>query len=204
MSLLSGLGKAFGINSKSLGTIRDIGVGLLTGGPAGALAAGAANLAGNLKPAINVATAGGAPTSNTVNAIRQLTSGANPVSRLAADPRQQQIGLINIGSPPPLPQGPGFNPGNQTQSGWPGVQSGSSSTAPSPGCQKGYHLNKAGYYSRKRGGWVPAGTVCVKNRRRNPLNPRALSRSISRISSAKNAARFLSRVTVREGGCGCK
>lgn len=48
----------------------------------------------------------------------------------------------------------------------------------------GYHWNKSGYFL-KSGEYVPEGTKLVKNRRRNPANPRALSRSISRINSAK-------------------
>ncbi|GAG96208.1 unnamed protein product, partial [marine sediment metagenome] len=41
----------------------------------------------------------------------------------------------------------------------------------------------------------------VKNRRRNPLNPRALDRSLSRITSAKRASKKLSRVTIRKASC---
>ena len=63
--------------------------------------------------------------------------------------------------------------------------------------QTGYHWNKSGYYL-KSGEWVAKGTRQVKNRRRNPLNPRALDRSISRITSAKRASKKLSRVTIRK------
>jgi len=61
----------------------------------------------------------------------------------------------------------------------------------------GYHWNKSGYFL-KSGEWVSKGTKQVKNRRRNPLNPRALDRSISRITSAKRASKKLSRITVRK------
>lgn len=61
----------------------------------------------------------------------------------------------------------------------------------------GYHLNKSGYYLQD-GTYVAPQSVWVKNRRRNPLNPRALDRAIGRISSAKNASKKLSRITVRK------
>lgn len=70
----------------------------------------------------------------------------------------------------------------------------------------GYHLNKGGYYRRTPAGsvvYVPAETVWVRNRRRNPLNPRALDRALGRVTSAKAASKKLSRVTVRKS-CGCK
>jgi hypothetical protein len=73
---------------------------------------------------------------------------------------------------------------------------GGTGSAPPQGDTRGYHLNKSGYYT-KGGTYVAPRSKWVKNRRRNPLNPRALSRSISRISSAKNAAKFLGRVSVR-------
>ncbi len=57
-------------------------------------------------------------------------------------------------------------------------------------CASGYHYNKTRYYST-RYGVVEKGSVCVKNRRRNPLNPRALSRAMSRVKSAQKAVRCL-------------
>jgi len=68
----------------------------------------------------------------------------------------------------------------------------------------GYHWNKTGYYRGGRPGsagpveFVAPGTVAVKNRRRNPLNPRALDRSMGRITSAKKAASKLGRITIRK------
>jgi hypothetical protein len=62
---------------------------------------------------------------------------------------------------------------------------------------RGYHLNKHGYWSRLWSGsnWIGSfhgpGTMYVRNRRRNPLNPRALHRSISRLISAKHAVHKL-------------
>jgi len=70
----------------------------------------------------------------------------------------------------------------------------------------GYHLNKSGYYRRSPAGsivYVPPRSVWVRNRRRNPLNPRALDRALGRVSSAKNASKRLSGVTIRKK-CACK
>jgi len=64
------------------------------------------------------------------------------------------------------------------------------------GCPSGFHPNKSDYFLRS-GAHVAKGTRCVRNRRRNPLNPRAASRAISRIVSAKKATKMLGRVTVR-------
>ncbi len=61
----------------------------------------------------------------------------------------------------------------------------------------GWHWNKAGYFL-KSGQFVPKGTKLVKNRRRNPLNPRALDRAMWRITSAKGAASKLGRITIRK------
>lgn len=75
----------------------------------------------------------------------------------------------------------------------PGGQSGYQSAAP----MRGYRLNKSGYFL-KSGEYVAPGTKYVKIRRRNPLNPRAASRAISRLESAKKATKRLSRVTIRK------
>ncbi len=58
------------------------------------------------------------------------------------------------------------------------------------GCSSGFHPNKTAYFLRD-GTFVDVGTRCVKNRRRNPLNPRALDRSLGRIASTGNALKRL-------------
>ena len=65
--------------------------------------------------------------------------------------------------------------------------------------------NKTGYYVQaidgqpEMGGiWVPPQSAWVRKRRRNSLNPRALDRAISRVSSAKKASKKLGRITIRE------
>ena len=71
--------------------------------------------------------------------------------------------------------------------------------APPPGqagTMGGYHLNKTGYFLRD-GTYVPPLSRWVKNRRRNPGNMRALSRSLGRIKSAKRMTRALSDITIR-------
>ena len=61
----------------------------------------------------------------------------------------------------------------------------------------GYHWNKTGYYT-KSSGWIEPFTRMVKNRRRNPGNMRALSRSMGRIKSAKKMAAVLGTITIRK------
>lgn len=187
----------FSFIGKAVGGIAKV-VGGLLPGPIG-LAAKAVGglLAGNGKP-VNPAVLSKLPAS-IMAATPQINYGSvGNIPMLPPAPQGgSQIGLVNIVQP-----GVGVVPsgGNTTQGGtsWGG--------APTNGaaCEKGYHRNKTGYYSKKYG-WVERGSVCVKNRRRNPLNPRALSRSMARLSSAKNAAAFLSRVTIRDPkGCGCR
>lgn len=66
-----------------------------------------------------------------------------------------------------------------------------------PPTTAGYHINKSDYFL-KDGTFVAKGSMWVKNRKRNPLNPRALSRAMSRLTSAKNAAKSLGRITIRK------
>jgi len=204
VSLLGSLGSVFGINEKTVNTLQTIGKGFLAGGPAGAAAAAVQNFATNI-------TAGRVTTTNPQGMIgtsvlkmsTPLTSQATGtqaiVNRLLGNPAAPPLPKVGPGMPPQLPDstktsGVSLFPGGPmvgTQTQYYSPQN------PPPAGTRGYHLNKTGYYT-KGGTYVAPGSKWVKNRRRNPLNPRALSRSISRISSAKNAARFLSRVTVRD------
>jgi len=61
----------------------------------------------------------------------------------------------------------------------------------------GYHWNKSSYFLMS-GEYVPAGTRAVRNRRRNPCNPRAVSRALSRVKSAKRFAKSISHVSIRK------
>jgi hypothetical protein len=64
---------------------------------------------------------------------------------------------------------------------------------------QGYHLNKSRYAVVNGGDpyVVEAGTKCVKNRRRNALNPRALNRAVSRVAAAKKYAKMLDRIEIK-------
>jgi len=89
---------------------------------------------------------------------------------------------------------PGFK--GAVQRALPGGQTGYYDGAgPKPGLS-GWRLNKSGYFL-KSGEYVAPGTRWVKSRRRNPLNPRAASRAIARLESAKKAVKGLSRVSIR-------
>ena len=74
-------------------------------------------------------------------------------------------------------------------------------------CMSGFHLNKASYFL-KDGTRILKGTVCVKNRRRNPLNDRAASNAIRRLEGARKAIKNIQRVSIRcakcPGKCTCK
>ncbi len=62
-------------------------------------------------------------------------------------------------------------------------------------CPPGCHANKSDYFL-KGGTFVAEGTRCVTNRRRNPLNPRALDRASGRLRSAKKAGAFLAKLNI--------
>ncbi|NIR59536.1 MAG: hypothetical protein GWO02_08445 [Gammaproteobacteria bacterium] len=99
-----------------------------------------------------------------------------------------RIGKVHLGATPAAPLGP------MSLNGMGGA-------APAGGaklaCPPGFRPNKTTYTLRS-GEVVPAGGRCVKIRRRNPLNPRALDRAIGRLRSAKRAAKVLSSVSIRE------
>ncbi len=67
-------------------------------------------------------------------------------------------------------------------------------------CPSGCHPNKSDYFLRS-GAFIARGTKCVRNRRRNPLNPRALDRAAGRLRSAQKVGRFLAKVKVPKGRC---
>jgi hypothetical protein len=102
-----------------------------------------------------------------------IMPGIGPIGNIVAPPQQ-------------APQGqrlPGMS--NTIARILPGGQTGLGS-----GCMAGFHPNKSGYFTMSEG-YVAPGTKCVRNRRRNPLNPRALDRAESRIAGAGNAIRSL-------------
>ena len=82
----------------------------------------------------------------------------------------------------------------------PGGATGYQPAVPEIGAPAGYHVNKTEYFL-KDGTRVEAGTRWVKNRKRNPLNPRAASKAIGRIESLKKATARFSRITIRKKCC---
>jgi hypothetical protein len=68
------------------------------------------------------------------------------------------------------------------------------------GSPAGYHVNESDYFL-KDGTFVPAGSRWVKNRKRNPLNPKAASKAIGRIEQLKRATARFSRITIRKKCC---
>jgi hypothetical protein len=68
--------------------------------------------------------------------------------------------------------------------GTPGVVNGGP-TAGANGAPRGYHLNKHPLAACKSHGAVPARSIYVRNRRMNPLNPRALRKALHREKAAK-------------------
>lgn len=68
----------------------------------------------------------------------------------------------------------------------------------------GYHLNKSGYWRNESkllpgASWVEPGTVCVRNRKRNPFNPKAASRAMSRLSALSCGMRSLEKQMAKLG-----
>lgn len=125
------------------------------------------------------------------------------------------------GMPAPRPMGFQINPpfggrpgaGIQIQGPWGlGVDVGMGEIAEGVGmlqnggraAPSGYHYNKTGYFVKgPPAQYIQAGTKLVRNRRRNPLNPRAFDRALGRISSAKRFGAKLGKVTIRKS-CACK
>lgn len=58
-------------------------------------------------------------------------------------------------------------------------------------CPRGYHLNKHALAASHKHGAVGARSICVRNRHINPMNPRAISRSLRRIKRAGKIVRRL-------------
>lgn len=64
-------------------------------------------------------------------------------------------------------------------------------------CASGFHPNKSSYFLRN-GTFVPKGSRCVRNRRRNAMNPRALDRAIGRVDSAKRIQSKLREIETKK------
>jgi hypothetical protein len=96
---------------------------------------------------------------------------------------------------PNLPSLPMIGGGTPTSTGGTMVGTDAKPGVCAPG---GYHWNKSGYWSNESNllpgaSWTPPGTKLVKNRKRNPYNPRAASRAMSRLASLSQGMKVLER-----------
>lgn len=181
--VLGSIGKAI------VGTVGGAVKGLVTGGPLGAVTGGLGGLAtstGIIKtPAISRAVPITPVLRGATQAPIRQTGQAMPGTGVQVQLPSVGAGGINLG---------GFQAGSfgpMTGGGTPMVAAPNGQL-----CQvKGYHLNKSGYFTRQ--GYVPAGTACVKNRRMNPLNPRAASRAMRRLDGFSRAARCVEKQLVK-------
>lgn len=163
--------------------------GFLTGGPAGAILGGAAATVGSLGGPKTVKQA------KYANVLQVATRGAPYPTPTFSRPGTGMFGGT-VPSRPALQAGSGvyIGPGGAAVGKYnmaPGAPAPHAAAAAAPGpCGiKGHHMNKTTYCTRE--GWVERGTKCVRNRRRNPLNPRALSRAMSRVASAQRAVKAI-------------
>lgn len=170
-----------------------------------------ANLAGGGLQSLEGApktTGQAARAGQTYNTVPTLSTGPGlnfPGQRPMSSPGSMMMPTLStVGMPMP---GPG-QPGRMVQTSRNiGLTSIGGDRAPS-----GYHLNKTDYFL-KSGQFVEAGTRWVRNRRTNPLNPRALSHSMRRMSGFARASKGMrqdaGRVATAIAGpkrsaCGCK
>jgi hypothetical protein len=165
-------------------------VGFATGGPAGAIAGVASEI---FKPKATAATP--MPMAKPIVSTFPVLKPAINVAQ--AFPVLPGVGVVQRPDSTVVRQGgsvPGLYQGGSTTTTYYSPEGGA--MQPGNACHVGYHWNRTGYFTKSRG-WVPKGTVCVKNRRRNPLNPRALSKALSRLTSAKRAVTVLDRIEVK-------
>ena len=139
-------------------------------------------------------------------ANRQPTSPTRPVSLPIPQPRSR-TGIQSI--MPNLPQTrqpPGVV--DQRTSNLPAIEEETlfRDVTPAVACPKGYKPNKSAYYRRVKTPlhpdgvlvYVTPGSRCVKIRKRNAANPRAIDRAIGRVKSAKRLSKKLSNITIRD------
>ena len=155
------------------GGIKGAATGLVTGGPLGAIGGAIGGFTG--------ASRDPAPP--------QITPMLNPRSPFQSAPTGIRVGGLGPGGAAPYigldRSGGGASPAQR---------------AGKPSGTPGYHWNKSGYFL-KSGQWIEAGTKEVRNRKMNPLNPRAVKTSMTRLGRAKTASKDLSRVTIRAKKC---
>ena len=155
------------------------GRGLLSGGPIGAISGALGGFAGPQPVGPPVSRPGGFTAPSFPGIVAGPTRFPQSVPQLPVVVGPRSFGLP-IG-PPVLLGGAGPAPAPTTTMG---------------GCPQGFRPNKTSYWTNA--GFVPEGSRCVRRRRRNSLNPRALSRAIGRIEGAKRASKRLGRITIRK------
>jgi hypothetical protein len=208
--------------------IKGAATGFLAGGPIGAVLGGTQGLvSGSSKKSVGGKIGGFAGSMLGKLTANRTSSMPGAGVALAAPVSVATAGIFGFGDPtkPKPPLMPGAD-GRDTDGGIPGPGEWMAgmgvrhkSAYSNGGCPAGYHPNKTGYYTKQ--GYVAAGTQCVRNRKRNPLNPRAASRALSRLTGTKKAMKSIDRMmnkigggsrSVRvssfgkrkRGGCGCK
>ena len=192
--------------------------GFVTGGPLGAVTGGIKGVMSGSKPkASDFKDVTGGSSSRA--AIAGGVSGyALPVS-LSTVQRINATSMPGTGQPSGLMLASGNDPGP----GKPGalVQASRNMGFGGPGAApSGYHLNKTGYWVNGSAlipgaHYVGPGTQLVRNRRANPLNPHALSRSLRRLAGFARATKHMRseahKIATSVAGkprtaarCGCK
>jgi len=146
------------------------------------------------KTVTGLAAAVGIPGAGIANKVATRLTGGGGGNALIPQlqmPPLDQYGLINI------------NQGGGGTNGYTPGMSLTPSGAMVPCQLKGYRVNKSGYYRHPRGNpqaavYVPPKSVCVKSRRLNVANPRALRRAIRRAQGfAKLAKRVMTFVSAK-------
>lgn len=169
-------------------------------GAIGKALGGVVKVAGKVAGGVARAAFNATPVGQAYNAVR----GALTTSRIGAP--ASRTGVNNFNAQPPAP---GFYqpPIPLDISGGAGGGGGAPvevATAGSPGMSlascglPGHHLNRSGYWKNTSdmlpgASWQAPGTVCVKNRRLNPFNPRAASRAMRRLSALSKGMRGLEK-----------
>ncbi len=138
-----------------------------------------------------------------------LTGGVGGAISAIAAGRGQRSGVPNV---PVMPGLPSFAPQGGGRNGRvfaepSAVRRGRQAAIPfgrtgleTVACPSGHRPNKTSYFLND-GTFIEVGTRCVKNRKRNPLNPRALSKAMGRLTSAKLASKAMGRISIRKNKC---
>lgn len=163
------------------------------GGMAGRVRYGDPGFLGGLWGGIKGAV-GGLVSGGPIGAITGAVGGAIKGSGGGPKPAVAAPSFMPGSGPMAVVPSPGF--GGAVARAIPGGKTGYQVAAPSTngGPPRGYRLNKSGYFT-KDGVWHDPGTKYVKVRRRNSMNPRALSRAMARLEGAKGIQRKLSGFT---------